>query len=280
MTSFNPADTALTRKDTGLFGSVIAPEASASGGPLSFTDPSAPGRRILAFVGTDGPGDNFTLPNHSSVLANVVVSRGIDDGIQSNRATENVQGTSSKYDVVVLPGRREDYQVVMPGVKDYPGQGSSLWKGQNSLYGGVVILRHMNGDELTLSGVDRVVFDHNNAGSQNPVQMMTQMGQMLKSGQMSSVPMRELFATARADLTSEQQRQAQVAATPEAAARLETVLSKHSITPQGLERAQAQVMKDLAGLPVQDRAYKPDVAEESIAKQALFDTTPIAGPSR
>lgn len=165
-----------TPDDPSVVGNLTAASAMdhSTGIPLIADD----GQRFALLRGSPGPDDSF-----AGTSPTVHLSGGADDGDPNRVSTETIDGMNAPFDAVVIPGRQADYIARLPQIGEYPTRTSSVWENQDSLFGSGVVLTHAEtGDQIRLAGVDRVVFDHDNAATRNPVKYMNGLGESIQNG--------------------------------------------------------------------------------------------------
>lgn len=156
------------------------------------------------------------------------ITAGIDDGVDAKQSSESVSGYSSDFDAVILPGRREDYMVKMPDIGDYPSTAAKdIWQNQESLYGSALILEHVNGDTISLRGVEMIVFDHENSlAGQKPKKLFDEYEKQVEKGGVSFYPATEMFKELEAGMMPEEVLRGKIAASRNVAGFLKENWSK------------------------------------------------------
>lgn len=192
------------------------------------------------------------------------------ESILTNRDIENVEIIDGRggHDSVVLPGRREDYQSVMPA--SYPGKEAPIWEktGTDTLYGQVVVLENIHNHAVyQMSGVEVVLFDNGNP-LESPKQMATDLPGKIENGAYEAVRTYELHKQAEFDLPPDELRKAKILATREFA---ESYASEYK-TGMGVEAAMALSEKiagklDQDGINVDSRTPPP--SDEPASKFVL-----------
>ena len=236
--------------------------------------------------------DSFYARKHPTI----VVTQRSGDLNKGSVSDQVVSGYSSPYTAAMLPGRREDYEAVLPSYSTKDGVQSFVTLGrkeqrslgnQDTIYGSVVVLRHKEtGDTTTLRGVDTVIFDHDNIaylgieGNDSDYEHVEDIEEHLESGIMEAVPMEQLVLEAESVATPQEILKAKIFSTPEA---LEYI-DKNIKEWQDDIKNGTTVLEDTVmglGIDVEGRKFNPPTKpeqEQAIEQKLGISYAKPAGP--
>ena len=248
-------------KPEGKAGQTIAPNPTQSAAGVAWNNG-------VATQGGSAEADKFIGSERDDIfLTNGTTAN--NDRTSPDRATETIEGRVG-HDTAILPGFREDYRAVLPGPTEYPNAAAPAWEKNDTLYGKTIILENtQTGGRVLLRDVETVAFDNGNPINQK--QAARDLGDKIKSGELTAASTQELVLQAQADLSPAERRTAQIAATRECA---QAVAADYKLG-MGVEAMTAMaddaVKKlDQGGIKVEDRKpAEPDAPTAAVTQRML-----------